>query len=390
MDAVPPPPAFKRVPPGAWAMVAWCAGLAFTFLMRVRLPGEVAPSMTPGVLLYRWDGLLNLGLATATALVGAVSLSRRPLGSLAFLLAAAALASIPLSVAEIPMAQYLAVNVALYYIAATRPRRDAVVALAMALAVLAGYVVTRGLIGWTVGTSAEVAVALVTVIAWLIGRSAGQAQEHTRQLTEQAVTGERLRIARELHDMVAHSVGIIALQAGAARRVIATRPERAEAALGEIEKVGRETLSGLRRMLVALRESDGSSGDAQGLADLDRLAATTTGAGVRVEVRRVGECRPLPGEIDVSAYRLIQEAVTNVVRHAGTGSCEVVVEYRDEELSIEVLDEGRGRGRGGGGSGYGLAGMRERVALLNGVLSTGPRPGGGFRVAARLPLPEAG
>lgn len=163
-----------------------------------------------------------------------------------------------------------------------------------------------------------------------------------------AVTDERLRIARELHDMVAHSIGVIALQAGAARRVIDTQPERARDVPGEIEAAGRKTLSGLRRMLGALRSPEpalppsGSQPPGLGLADVDRLAATTTQAGVRVDVRRAGERRPLPREIDVAAYRIIQEAVTNVVRHAGTTSCRVSIDYRDD-----------GRG-GGAGGGYGL------------------------------------
>jgi signal transduction histidine kinase len=122
-----------------------------------------------------------------------------------------------------------------------------------------------------------------------------------------------------------------------------------------------------------------------GLADLDRLAATTADAGVRVEVQWRGQRRPLPADIDLSAFRIIQEAVTNVVRHAGTGHCRVSIDHQDEELSIEVVDDGRGCTIAG--TGYGVVGMRERVGLLHGDLSVGPRPEGGFRVAARLPVP---
>jgi signal transduction histidine kinase len=240
-------------------------------------------------------------------------------------------------------------------------------------------------------------VALIVIIAWLVGHQVYQSRVHTEtlraQAAAQAVTAERLRIARELHDMVAHTIGIIALQAGAARRVIDTQPALAREALGEVENASRETLSGLRRMLGALRRAEpGHAPEAPpldpalGLADIDRLAERTTAAGVRIEVRWRGERRPLPPEIGMSAYRIVQEAVTNVVRHAGTRSCQVTVDCRDEELAIEVLDSGPGPGRAAD-TGYGLLGMRERVGLLHGELSAAPRPEGGFRVAARLPVP---
>ncbi|MCT9930795.1 sensor histidine kinase [Planotetraspora sp. A-T 1434] len=398
MHVAPPPPFLKRVPPGVWTTVTWCAGVAFTVLIRVRLPGESMSAVPAGVLVFRWDGLTYLGVATGLVLAGSALLPRRPLRALTLFLAASVIETLPLGVGEIPLAQFLAVDVALYFIASTRARRTGVVAVACALAVLAGYLTTRLLCGWSVGTSAELAVAMTTVIAWLVGHSVHQAREHAGKLvalaTAQAVTDERLRISRELHDVVAHSIGVIALQAAAAGRVIETQPGRAREALGEIETVGREALSGLRRMVAALRQAEpgqppqpAASGSAPGLADVDRLAATVTDAGVRVDVRWLGERRPLPADIDISAYRIIQEAVTNVVRHAGTHSCEALIDFRDDELSIEVIDGGNGRGRPAG-SGYGLVGMRERVGLLRGEFSAAPRPEGGFRVTARLPLPE--
>ncbi|MFC6935973.1 sensor histidine kinase [Actinomadura yumaensis] len=198
--------------------------------------------------------------------------------------------------------------------------------------------------------------------------------------------------------MVAHSIGIIAIQAGVGSRVIGTQPAEARNALSAIEETSRDTLSGLRRMLGALRRAEpvpgtsgASDGDAAprdpapGLADLDRLAAATRDAGVRVEVTRLGESRPLPSDIDLSAFRIVQEAVTNVVRHAGTDRCRVTIDQRDGELAVEIVDDGRGHGTTS--IGYGLVGMRERVGLLHGDLTAGPRPEGGFRVAARLPVP---
>ncbi|MFI6731584.1 histidine kinase [Nonomuraea sp. NPDC050451] len=260
MQVTPPLPLLRRVPSGVWTALAWCAGLALTFLMRVRLPGEAEPAYSPGALLYHWDGLSFLMVATALVVAGSILLDRRPLRGLTLLLAASAVACMPLGVGEIPSAQFLAVDAALYFIAATAPRRTSIAAITMSLITLAGYLGTRLLFGWVVGTSAELAVAMTAVIAWLVGRSVHQAHEHAESLrvqaTAQAITSERLRIARELHDMVAHSIGIIALQAGAARRVIDTQPVRAREALGEIETVGRETLSGLRRMLGALRHPE--------------------------------------------------------------------------------------------------------------------------------------
>ena len=254
--------------------------------------------------------------------------------------------------------------------------------------------------GGTVGSAAihlvTIAVPLFTIIAWLIGHSIRQAQARAElvraQAAAQAAMAERLRIARELHDMVAHSIGIIAIQAGSGRRVFDARPDEARDALAAIEATSRETLSGLRRMVTGLRRAEPEPGPGQaplgpapGLADIDRLAATTRDAGVQVEVDWRGSREPLPADIDLSAFRIIQEAVTNVVRHAGTGQCQVLIDQQDGQLSIEVTDSGRGGSTAG--TGYGITGMRERAALLGGDFSAGPRPGGGFRVAARLPVP---
>ncbi|MFD4699940.1 sensor histidine kinase [Streptomyces niveus] len=405
MPPMPPMPPLKRVQPSVWVALAWAAGAVFTFLVRLRLPGEEEPAVLAGVLIYRWDGLVMLAVATCLAVAGGRRLAGRPLFGMALLLGAAVLATTPLGVGEIPLAQFLAVDVALFFVASTRPRRTGLVAAAMALGTLVGYLGVRMLHGWNVGMSAETAVAMTVVIAWLIGNSTHQAREYAEQSRVQAaaraVTAERLRIAREMHDTVAHSIGIIALQAGAAARVIETQPVAAREALSSIENAGRETLAGLRRMLGALRQAEpegpGYAAElahaapldpALGLADVDRLAATTTAAGVRVDVRWHGEPRPLPPEIDISAYRIIQEAVTNVVRHAGTPTCRVTVDSsRTEELSIEITDDGRSVRPRGKGTGWGLVGMRERTTLLHGDFSAGPGPAGGFRVTARLPVP---
>jgi signal transduction histidine kinase len=290
-------------------------------------------------------------------------------------------------------------------LAATRPRRFSLAAASVVFGVLA--------ICWVAGARVSldqlmfgpagipvwlVIVPTTVVIAWLIGHSIRQAHVHAEQLRAQAdaqaATAERLRIARELHDMVAHSIGIIAIQAGMGSRVIATQPTEAGNALAAIEATSRQTLAGLRQMLGALRRAEPRTDSwsapthpVPGLADLGRLAATTLDAGVRVDVQWRGDRRPLPAEVDLSAFRIVQEAVTNVIRHAGTRHCQVSIDYHDEELSIEVTDDGRGGVIAP--AGYGITGMRERAGLLGGQLTAGPRPGGGFRVAARLPLPAA-
>lgn len=402
MPATPPPPLLKRVPPGAWTAFAWCAGTAFTYLTSVRLPGEMEPEHWPAVQLYRWDGLVLLVLASVLAVTATALLSRRPLTAVCLLLTAAVCETSNLAAVEIPLAQFLAVQTAVYFIAAGRPRRrTGVIAVCLSLALLVGYMAVRILYGWVVGTSAELAVALVTLIAWLLGDAAHRSRTHAEQLAartaEQAVTAERLRIAREMHDTVAHSIGIIALQAGAAARVATTRPEAAREAMSAVEHEGRETLAGLRRMLVALRHADQDTGAdggagqqaslAAGLAYVERLAAVTSAAGVRVHLHWAGERRELPPDVDLSAFRIVQESVTNVVRHAGARSCRVTLDYRAADaLAIEVTDDGRGRGSATD-TGFGLAGMMERVALLDGEFTAGPRPEGGFRVAARLPIP---
>jgi signal transduction histidine kinase len=284
-----------------------------------------------------------------------------------------------------------AVGIAICYIAATRTRR----VWATGLAVVGAGLLIPGPGGLDLA-QLRGGVAVVTIIAWLIGHSIRQAQAQAElrraQAAAQTVMAERLRIARELHDIVAHSIGIIAIQAGAGRRVFDARPAEARDALAAIEATSRETLSGLRRMVTGLRRAEPGPGPGQaplgpapGLAGIERLAAMTLDAGVKVDVDWHGSREPLPADIDLSAFRIIQEAVTNVVRHAGTGQCQVSIGQQDGQLSIEVTDSGRGGSVAG--AGYGITGMRERAALLGGDFSAGPRPGGGFRVAARLPVP---
>jgi signal transduction histidine kinase len=347
-------------------------------------------------------------VAFGGALLGSVVLLRRwPLAALAVVLAGS-VTSMVLQPRPSYMLVVLAcvVGLEVCYLAATCTRRVSVTGAAMAAACLLIPLLAvpslGSLRGGGVGSSAihvaTIAIPLFIVIAWLAGHSIRQAQARAdlvrAQAAAQATMAERLRIARELHDLVAHSTGIIAIQAGSGRRVFDARPDEARDALAAIEVISRDTLSGLRRMVTGLRRADPEPGPAEaslgatpGLADIDRLAATARDAGVRVEVDWRGSREPLPADIDLSAFRIIQEAVTNVVRHAHTGQCQVSIGQQDGQLSIEVTDSGRGGSMAG--TGYGITGMRERAALLGGDFSAGPRPDGGFRVAVRLPLPAA-
>lgn len=328
-------------------------------------------------------------------LASALLLRRRPLTALAVMLsgavAAMALGPGPGQTPPLQIVLAAAAGIEICYIAATRPRKVSATGLAM---VGAGLLIP-GPAGLDLAPYRGGAV-VVVIVAWLIGHSIRQAQAQAElrraQAAAQIVLAERLRIARELHDIVAHSIGIIAIQAGAGHRVFDASPDQARDALAAIEATSRQTLFGLRRLMTGLRRADPEPGPGQaplgpapGLADIERLAAMALNAGVKVEVDWHGSRESLPADIDLSAFRIIQEAVTNVVRHAGTSQCQVSIDQQDGYLSIEVTDSGRGGGAAG--SGYGITGMRERAALLGGDFSAGPRPGGGFRVAARLPVP---
>jgi signal transduction histidine kinase len=210
-----------------------------------------------------------------------------------------------------------------------------------------------------------------------------------------AVADERLHIARELHDVVAHSMGVIAVQASVGEHVIDDNPAEAKRALEAISGVSRSTLAEIRRMLGVLREADTAASGAAtyapapGLDDLDRLVREVDGAGVPVTVTYAGDRVELPRGVDLTAYRIVQEALTNVMKHAGTASATVLVRYEPGALALEIGDDGRGvNGRTEGRSGHGLLGMRERVAVYGGTLDASPKVGGGFRVAVRLPYEE--
>jgi signal transduction histidine kinase len=217
-----------------------------------------------------------------------------------------------------------------------------------------------------------------------------------------AVAEERARIARELHDVVAHSVSVMVVQAGAARRLVDGDPAQARQALTSIESTGRQALAEMRRLVGVMRhdgearpeEAADALAPQPGLADLDALVSRARDAGLEVELQVEGAPRPLAAGVDLSAYRIVQEALTNCLKHAGAAKAIVHLCYGREDLELQVLDDGRGvvglRDAGRENGGHGLIGMRERVAVFGGNLDVGPRPGGGFKVDARLPLEPAG
>ncbi|WP_433788622.1 sensor histidine kinase [Actinoplanes sp. CA-252034] len=374
----------KSLSPGRWTALSWLVGTTYAVATSVGLPRPQAAAPVD----WRIPALVLAG-TTMLTLVGATLLRRHPLVASTLLLAGAVGGASIAGPGGVALPQFLAFYVALAFIAASSSRRTAIISGFGTAGVFGVYQAARLMSGWGVAAAETLVVLLGGVAAWLIGRSVHERREHAEALrartTTDAINAERLRIARELHDMVAHNIGIVALQAGSANLVIDTQPHVARQALRSIEAAGRETLAGLRHMLVALREAGREpGGPAPRLDDLDRLAKETNEAGLRVDLRWLGDRRALPVEVDLSAYRIIQEAITNVVRHAGARSCQVSVDYRDEELAIDVLDDGKGLD-GEPRPGYGLIGMRERVGLLHGDFSARPDPGGGFRVSARLP-----
>ena len=387
---------------------AW-SGVALT-------PLALAAALVNGAEDHLVHGLRYLLPVLAVALP-ATLLRRAPLPALALMLAAAFTATTLLRSWEdgylwdVRYLSFLIVDAAVAVITASRSWRIAAAATTMVLTTQAAALFVHPLRADFVAQT-PVLLAMALFIAVLAGTAQRQRRERAAAQrandAAQAITAERTRIARELHDMVAHTIGVIAIQAGAGSRLFHTQPAKAHEALDAIEATSRETLAGLRRVLGELRTTapphpPGIGRDAlpgaspvpdadalPGLADLDRLAALAVSAGVRVDIRRRGEHRPLPADVDLTAYRVIQEAVTNVIRHAATAGCVVTVGQSDTEVSLEIIDDGRGatgHGPSGTGHGYGLIGMRERVELLDGDLTAGPRPAGGFVVTARLPLP---
>ena len=306
---------------------------------------------------------------------------------------------------------YVAVAYVLYLVALRYPRRTAAAVLAGVLVLTAAGTAAGGAaLGHNEASTVAarfVGSAVVIIAAWMIGVAVREQRAYTAGLREQAerrvqaqlaegrraATEERLRIARELHDVVAHSLSLIAVQAGVGSYVAGARPEEAARALASIETTSRVALREMRWLLGVLRDDSAGTdlAPAHGLADVGQLVAGTAEAGVRVQLEIRGTQRPVPPGVGLAAYRIIQEALTNVVKHAQTTASRVLVTYTDDALCLEITDDGRGARADAvaASGGHGIAGMRERASLFGGELHAGPLPGRGFRVGARLPLDRA-
>lgn len=319
--------------------------------------------------------------------------------------------------------------VALYSVIIYGPRKFAPWAPVMAFLI----VVVMGLpslrpdatAGWFFAQAVNVSVLIGLV--WFVADTVRQRREHAnelaaknrqleqaqQELAHQAVADERVRIARELHDVVAHSMSVIAVQSGMGRMVIASQPDEAAGALANIEETSRSALHEMRRILSVLRsddETEGSLAPAPTLPDVEQqLIAPMRAAGLEVDLETTGSRGAVPPGVDLSAYRIIQEALTNVIKHAGPARATVTIDYGPSAVTVEIVDDGRGAAaltpvgagsRAGSsvdaagvaalhGGGNGLVGMRERAAVYGGQVDTGPRAGGGFCVRARLPYDGA-
>jgi signal transduction histidine kinase len=321
--------------------------------------------------------------------------TRHPLAVMAVNIAAWVVIDLYTPANEDPLTLAIALAIAVYSVGAhTYGRRAALGAgLVAAMALLATVV------DWDEGSFVDL-LGNLTFFAgifggtWLAGRAIRRRRGRERDLIVEreekarlAVLEERTRIARELHDVVAHAISVIVLQARGARHALDTEPGDARGAIDAIEQTATQALAEMRRLLGMLRTDDEEVALAPqpSLAHLDALVKHVRDAGLPVEVRVEGRPRDLAPGIDLSAYRIVQEALTNALKHAGRAQAVVLVRYGDDLLELEVVDTGAG-GANGGGSGHGLAGMRERVAVFGGELESGPRGDGGYAVRATLPL----
>ena len=290
---------------------------------------------------------------------------------------------------------------ALYTVAAHCDRRRSYQAAALALAANVIVFLTAR---WDVTLGGVVGNSVVFVTVWVIGdnlqtrrayvdslQERAELAERTRaEESRRAVAQERSRIARELHDVVAHSMSVMIVQAGAARRVVERDPAKATEAIAAIESTGRGAMTEMRRLLGVLRDDAGekaSLAPQPSIRQVQALVDQCADAGLDVRLELEGEERDLPPGVDLSAYRIVQEALTNTMKHAGPARAVVRVRYGEDDVEVEVRDDGRGAsGNTDQSPGHGLLGMRERVELFGGELRAGPQPGGGFLVRARLPL----
>ncbi len=355
--------------------------------------GEAHPSQTSDIVVkghhvpYTPNAALLLVAAAALVLADR---RRHPLTVLAVSVAAVSVYSL---LGYVNGAALLSPTLALYAVAVAAPVREAVVAALVTLVALMTATGVNNPFGITGGgfylIPALIAVAFFGGIAVSNRRAyVASIQARAEDEASRRVGEERLRIARELHDVVAHTMATINVQATAAAQVLTERPETAAAALQAIRVASKDGLHELRAILDVLRQADDAewTTPAPGLAQLDALVADTVQAGLPTELRVSGEAATLPMPVDLAAYRIIQESLTNAIRHAGPATVTVSLTYSDAELQIEVADNGRGAPPTATKCGHGLIGMRERAAATGGTMRAGPALAGGYLVSARLPV----
>ncbi|MEV0345553.1 sensor histidine kinase [Nonomuraea sp. NPDC050680] len=374
---------------------------AVVVAVHVALAGQDASDGLPRFLGPWWLGwLVAIGVGVPLAV-------RRlwPLPALVVIVAASAAATF----LDITRDPYVSTALAAYMVALVEPTRRASAALALTLAVSVAAVITGEAVMTPSGPWSEAAgigalVSLVIGAAWAAGRAVRQRRDRAarqgRRLAEEALTEERLRIARELHDIVSHSLSVIVVKAAVANHVAEERPQEMRDAVQTIEQTGRDALAEMRRALGVLRgetvgQRAGETGSAKmaplpGLDDLPALIQRAEQAGVRTKLRTQLAVQ-LPAGPALAIYRIVQEALTNVVKHAGDGTrclVTITVDLRGD-VHVEVVDDGAGNAVVSDGAelkgGHGLVGMRERVMMYGGTLAAGPQPGGGFAVSARFP-----
>jgi signal transduction histidine kinase len=410
----PRPPFLQRVTPRQWFAIDVVVSLLFFLVGLVTILGQGRHGGAfRNVGLHHPHGVA-LFLALCLASLPLPARRHYPLPVLAVVTCAlAAVVIIGQDIADTPI-----VALPVYTVAARYERRISVVALcAVGLAFLVALGIGELLryAASSVMTDQVWSNVIVAVAAWFIGDSVRarrayvtglslQAEERQRrelELAQSSVAEERLQIARELHDIVAHSLSVIAIQSGVGGHVLDMQPEEARKALAAVESTSRSALEELRRVLEVLRRDDASEPSllpSPGLADIDRLLDQCRATGMEITYRLRGHLTPVSTSLDLSVYRIVQEALTNVTKHAGTTLATVDIAFDDEAVVVSVTDDGALHRNGhvltpdqgdGAKAHHGIIGMRERAAMFGGSLTAGPRLNGGFEVLARLPFGAA-
>lgn len=398
----PRPPFLQRITPKQWLSVD--IGLS-VLLFLGELGSVIWGAQDKGQPLHK--ALIIVVLAFATF---PIALRRKyPLSVLIVVTGAIALSTVVGHSVGAPL-----VALPLYSVATRYERRDSVIALCVSCFVILGSIGIAALVRPTSG-NVEFNIVLAGAAAWFVGDSVRARRAYIAGLTEQAeqrqrreieraqqsIGEERLQIARELHDIVAHSLSVIAIQSGVGGHVLDMQPEEARKALAAVETTSRSALDELRRVLGVLRSDDPdgpSFAPAPGIGDLDQLLVQCRAAGLDVTYRLHGQAVPVSPSMDLSVYRIVQEALTNVTKHAGTAHATVDITFEDGAVVVTVVDEGALHRNGAvlqsdrgveGQAHHGIVGMRERTAMFGGSLIAEPRREGGFEVQARLPLDPA-